>query len=487
MANKLEELVSLREKLTKVGREKLAKLFDDGTFIELGLFMKSDLEPFDVSKCSTEGVAIGKGLINGRLVYATASDSKVEQGAVSKMYTEKIMRCQEEAIKVGAPIIYIFDSEGVDLNEGIFALSGISKVIKNMAMLSAVVPQISIITGTCAGTMSVAAMSSDFTIMVEKKAKLFGSAYNTLLGAEENNVKEENFADASFHNETGACDIVAKDDADAINIAKELISYLPENNLERAEIVATSDDINRLCDNLNEMSDINVRTIITTVADNNKFLELKPNYAKNMITGFIRLSGRTVGVIGNDKSFKDGNLNFYALEKAEKFVRICDSFNIPLVSFADTDGFVHCMGNELKGVIRMAAKLTSTFANATIPLITLIVNRAVGVGYVVMGSKELGVDSVIAWPNAKIADFTSIAGANILYKNEICKAKDVESERKKYMALYEDTYMTPYIAASKGLVDDIIDPKTTRQILISNIEALETKFVAKKNKKHSNI
>ena len=325
MTNKLTELVSLKEKLAKIGRERVMKLFDDGTFIELGVFMKSGDEPYDVAKRPVEGVVIGKGLINGRLVYVVAEDKKVEHGVVSKMHTEKIIKCQNEAMKVGAPIIYIFDSEGADLDEGIVALSGISSVIKNMAVLSGVVPQISIIGGTCAGTMSVAAMSSDFTIMVEKSAKLFGSAYNTLNGTDENDISEDDYATTTFHSESGAVDIVAKSMDDAIEKAKELISYLPENNLERAENINLGDDINRVNDELNELDNINMKNIITTIADVSRFLELKSEYAKNILTGFIRLGGMTVGVIANDNSFKNGNLNYYALEKAEKFVNICDS------------------------------------------------------------------------------------------------------------------------------------------------------------------
>ena len=479
-----------KSKLT--ARERIELFFDKGTFVESGLFVKHRSIQYGMNKRETpaDGVVTGYGQIDGRLVYVISQDYKVMNGAVGEMHAEKIVQCQETAMKVGAPIIYILDSDGVRIEEGLDALAGLGKMFYTSSKASGVIPQISIILGNCGGTQIYLPAISDFVFMVDKISYAFMTAPNAI--KDDRNITSDEMASANIHSTTsGFSHFFAKDENECMQNLRTLISYLPQNNMEKPEKHECADDLNRLISEFNDIDFDNVnydmKNIIVQLADNNNFFEIKENFAKNIITGFIRLGGRCVGVVANEPCQNEGKLNINAIDKASRFIRTCDSFNIPVLTLVDVDGYERNINEELNGIVRHSAKLPYVYSEATVPMVTVVINKAIGGAYVAMGSKHVGADIVYAWPNSKIAIMDKEAATNILYAKDIMNADNADNERNNKMREYTENVMTPYIAAGRGFVDDIIEPASTRKLLIASFDMLETKVVNKMKKKHGNM
>ena len=512
MSRKLSELNELKAKLQSGGgadavdaqhakgkltvRERLNKLFDAGTFVETGLFVKHRSVNFGMDKKESpaDGVITGFGQINGRLTYVAAQDFTVIGGSLGEMHADKIAKCQEAAMKVGAPMISINDSGGARIQEGIDALAGYGKIFFNNTQASGVIPQISVIMGPCAGGAVYSPAITDFILMVDKTSQMFITGPQVIEAVTGEAVSAEDLGGAVTHNSlSGVAHFHAANEDACIEQLRQLLSYLPQNNMERAEIFPCNDDLNRLSPELNDIIPENpnkayeMKDIIKAVADNNVFFETQSEYAKNIITGFIRLNGKSIGIIASEPNVKAGCLDIDASDKAARFIRTCDSFNIPILTFVDVPGFLPGKDQEHGGIIRHGAKLLFAYSEATVPMVTVITRKAYGGAYIGMGSKHLGVDIVYAWPEAEIAVMGAEGAANIIFAKDIMKAANPQQERINKITEYNNTMMNPYIAASRGYVDDVIEPATTRKMLIAAFDALSTKVVHRVNKKHGNI
>lgn len=512
MSRKLSELNELKAKLQSGGgtdatkeqhakgkltvRERLNKLFDAGTFIETGLFVKHRSVNFGMDKKESpaDGVVTGFGQINGRLTYVAAQDFTVIGGSFGEMHADKIAKCQEAAMKVGAPMILINDSSGARIQEGIDALAGFGKIFFNNTQASGVIPQISVIMGPCEGAAAYNVALTDFVLMVDKTSQMFITGPQLIEAVTGEAVSAEDLGGAVAHNSlSGVAHFHAANEDACIEQLRQLLSYLPQNNMEKAEVFPCNDDLNRLSPELNDIiPDIETKAyemkdIIKAVADNNIFFETQSEYAKNIITGFIRLNGKSIGIIASEPNVKAGCLDINASDKAARFIRTCDSFNIPILTFVDVPGFLPGKSEEHGGIIRHGAKLLFAYSEATVPMVTVITRKAYGGAYIGMGSKHLGADIVYAWPEAEIAVMGADGAANIIFAKDIMKAANPQQERINKITEYNNTMMNPYIAASRGYVDDVIEPATTRKMLIAAFDALSTKVVHRNNKKHGNI
>lgn len=477
-------------------RERIDKLFDEGTFIETGLFVKHRCTNFGIEKkeIPSDGVITGYGQINGRLVYVAAQDFTVINGSLGEMHADKIVKCQEAAMKVGAPMICLNDSAGARIHEGIDALAGYGKIFYNSTQASGVIPQISVIMGPCEGSAAYSQSLNDFIFMVDNTSKMFVTGPQIIRAATGEDVTAEKLGGAETHNSvSGVAHFRASNEDECILKIKELLSYLPQNNFEKSERFECNDDLNRICHELNEIipenpaSAYEMKDIIKSVADNNAFLEIQSDYAKNIITGFIRLNGKSIGVIANEPNQLAGCLDINSSDKAARFIRTCDSFNIPILTLVDANGFVPGTDQEYGGIIRHGAKMLFAYSEATVPMVTVVVRKAYGGAYIGMCSKQLGADMVFAWPSAEIAVMGAEAATNIVFADDIMKADNPQQERMKKIKEYEDMMINPYVAASRGYVDDIIEPAMTRKMLITAFDSIETKVVHRVNKKHGNI
>ncbi len=512
MSRKLTELNELKSKLMSGGgekaiekqhslgkmtaRERLTKLFDPGTFVETGLFVKHRCTNFGMDKKESpaEGVVTGYGQINGRLTYAAAQDFTVIGGSLGEMHADKIVKCQEAAMKVGAPMICINDSGGARIQEGVDALSGYGRIFYNNTQASGVIPQISVIMGPCAGGAVYSPAITDFIFMVENTSQMFITGPQVIKTVTGEDVTSEALGGALTHNSiSGVAHFHAANEDACIEQIRTLLSYLPQNNMEKAEAYACNDDLNRLSPELNDIVPENpnkayeMKDVIRAVADNNVFFETQPDYAKNILTGFIRLNGKSIGIIASEPKAMAGCLDINASDKAARFIRTCDCFNIPILTFEDVPGFLPGTQQEHGGIIRHGAKMLFAYSEASVPMVTVITRKAYGGAYIGMCSKHLGADIVYAWPEAQIAVMGAEGAANIIFAKDIKAAENPQQERANKIAEYDNMMMNPYVAASRGYVDDVIEPATTRKMLIAAFNSLETKVVHKVNKKHGNI
>ncbi|MDR0854585.1 MAG: methylmalonyl-CoA carboxyltransferase [Clostridiales Family XIII bacterium] len=509
---KLEELRSRKRKVLDAGgekrikaqhdagkltaRERLDVLFDEGSFVELDVFVHHRSSNFDMAEkhAPGDGVVTGYGTIDGRLVYAYSQDFTVLGGSLGEYHANKIVKVQEMALKVGAPIVGLNDSGGARIQEGVPSLSGFGKIFKNNTISSGVIPQISVIMGPCAGGAVYSPAITDFVFMVDKTSQMFITGPQVIKAVTGEEITAEELGGAKTHNTvSGVAHFMGKDDEDTLAQVKELLSYLPANNLETAPSVPTADDINRLIPEFDDIIPENpnkaydVIKIIEKIADDGRHFDVAPHYAKNIITTYIRLGGNTVGVVANQPSVSAGSLDINASDKAARFVRRCDAFNIPLLVLEDVPGFLPGTDQESGGIIRHGAKLLYAFCEATVPKVTMVLRKAYGGAYIAMCNKELGADLVYAWPSAEIAVMGAAGAANIVFKNDIKNAADPISMREAKIAEYEDKFNNPYEAAALGYVEDVIEPRTTRQRLISAFDMLESKRESLPDKKHGNI
>ena len=477
-------------------RERLEKLFDPGTFEETGMFVRHRCTNFGMEDKYTpgEGVVTGYGQIDGRTVYAAAQDFTVMGGSLGEMHAAKIAMAQESALKAGVPMICINDSGGARIQEGVDALAGYGRIFYNNTKASGVIPQISVIMGPCAGGAVYSPALTDFIFMVRNTSQMFITGPNVIKSVTGEIVTSEKLGGANTHNSvSGVAHFACDTEDDCIAQIKNLLSYLPQNNRNMVPAKATEDDVNRIDESLNDIIPDNpnksyeMYDIIKSLADDGEIMDVQAMYAKNIITCFIRLDGRTVGVIASQPKVMAGCLDINASDKASRFIRTCDCFNIPLLTIEDVPGFLPGTNQEYGGIIRHGAKMLFSYSEATVPKVTVITRKAYGGAYIGMCSKHLGADTVFAWPKAEIAVMGASGAANIIFAKDIKAAEDPEEERANKIKEYENTMMNPYVAASRGYVDDVIVPADTRKKLIKAFKALEDKHQNSPAKKHGNI
>ncbi len=510
--NKLEELRQKKEKIKEGGgskriatqhgkgkltaRERIHLLFDKDSFVEIDAFVKHRCTNFGLEKVETpgEGVVTGYGRIDGRLVYAYAQDFTVLGGSLGEMHAQKIVKIQDLALKMGAPIVGINDSGGARIQEGVDALSGYGHIFYRNTISSGVIPQITAIMGPCAGGAVYSPALTDFIFMVENTSQMFITGPQVIKTVTGEEVSAEDLGGAMTHNQTsGVAHFVSPSDEDCINEIRRLLSFLPSNNMENPPTYEVEDDINKIIPELDEIvpdspnRPYNMKDIITHIADNGDFFEVQAYYATNMITGFIRLNGQTVGVVANQPRILAGCLDINASDKAGRFIRTCDAYNIPIVNFVDVPGFLPGTSQEYGGIIRHGAKMLYAYSEATVPLITLIIRKAYGGAYIAMCNKELGADVVLAWPSAEIAVMGPEGAANIIFRREIADAEDPQATREEIIDNYKAEFATPYKAAERGYVDDVIEPSATRPRLIDALNMLASKREVRPPKKHGNL
>ena len=479
----------------KTARERLNLLFDEGTFVETGLFVRHHCTNFKMEEkeVPAEGVVTGHGLIDGRLVFASAQDFTVMGGSLGEMHAAKIAKLQEEAVKVGAPVICINDSGGARIQEGVNALAGYGRIFYNNTMASGVIPQISVIMGPCAGGAVYSPALTDFVFMVENTSQMFITGPQVIKTVTGENVTGENLGGAKAHaSESGCVQFTAPSEENCIEQIKELLSYLPQNTRELPPIndyTGRQEQIEFLNYVLpeNPRQSYDMKRVIRGLSDQGRILEYEADYAKNIITAFIRMEGKSVGVIANQPQEMAGCLDINASDKAARFIRTCDSFNIPLLTLEDVPGYLPGTKQEHGGIIRHGAKLLYAYSEATVPKLTVIMRKAYGGAYIGMCSKHLGADVVLAWPDAEIAVMGADGAANIIFVKEIKNAQDPEQRRKELIQEYEDKMMNPYVAAANGYVDDIILPSETKIRVCEALRTLEGKAVTRPEKKHGNI
>ena len=469
-------------------RERIEMFFDEGTFIELDMFVKHRCTNFGQEKKDLpgEGVVTGYGTVNGRLVYAFAQDFTVEGGSLGEKHAHKIWKVMDMAMKMGAPLIGINDSGGARIQEAVDALSGYAGIFFRNTAASGVIPQISVIMGPCAGGAVYSPAITDFIYMVKNTSQMFitGPAVIKSVTAEE--VTAEELGGAMTHNSrSGVAHFAAEDEQDCINQIRYLLTFLPSNNLEDPPIVNTGDDPDRQEDFLNTIIPDNpnapydMKDVIRGIVDNGEFYEVHEHFATNIITCFARFDGRTVGIIANQPAVMAGCLDVNASDKSARFIRFCDAFNIPLVNLVDVPGFLPGVDQEYSGIIRHGAKMLYAYSEATVPKVTVITRKAYGGSYIAMCCRELGADQVMAWPSAEIAVMGPAGAANIIFR------KDPDKDQKT--AEYVEEFATPYKAAERGYADMVIEPKETRPLVITALNALASKRESAPTKKHGNI
>ncbi|UZD42875.1 methylmalonyl-CoA decarboxylase subunit alpha [Selenomonas sputigena] len=476
------------EKGKMTARERIEKLFDENTFVELDMFMKHRCTNFgqDKKELPGEGVVTGYGTVDGRLVYAFAQDFTVEGGSLGEKHAHKIWKVMDLSMKMGAPCIGINDSGGARIQEAVDALSGYAGIFYRNTAASGVVPQISVIMGPCAGGAVYSPAITDFIYMVKNTSQMFitGPAVIKSVTAEE--VTAEALGGAMTHNSvSGVAHFAAENEDDCIQQIRYLLSFLPSNNMDDAPIVETGDDPSRMDESLNTVipdnpnAPYNMKDVIRSIVDNGEFYEVHQYFATNIITCFARFDGRSVGIIANQPNVMAGCLDVNASDKAARFIRFCDAFNIPLVNLVDVPGFLPGVGQEHTGIIRHGAKMLYAYSEATVPKVTVITRKAYGGSYIAMCCRELGADQVMAWPSAEIAVMGPAGAANIIFR------KDPDKDQKT--AEYVEEFATPYKAAERGYADMVIEPKETRPYVITALNALASKREVGPAKKHGNI
>lgn len=483
-----------RGKLT--ARERLSKLFDENTFVELDAFVKHRCSNFKMEEQEIpgEGVVTGYGKVDGRLVCAFAQDFTVLGGSLGEMHAKKISKVMDMAIKLGVPVIGLNDSGGARIQEGVDALAGYGEVFYKNTIASGVVPQISAIMGPCAGGAVYSPALTDFTYMVDKTSQMFITGPQVIKTVTGEEVSAEDLGGAITHNTTsGVAHFIANDDEDCISQIRKLLSFLPSNNSEKAPIIDPKDDPNRLNHILNSIipDDTNkpydMKEIIYEIVDDGDFYEVQPFFAQNIITGFARINGDSIGIIANQPKIMAGCLDINASDKSARFIRTCDVFNIPIVNLVDVPGFLPGTSQEYGGIIRHGAKMLYAYSEATVPKITIITRKAYGGSYLAMCSKDLGADMVMAWPSAEVAVMGPSGAANIIFKNDIKNAENPNKTKEIKIKEYTDEFATPYKAAERGYIDDVIDPLYTRIRLCDAIDTLSSKREERPPKKHGNI
>ncbi len=477
-------------------RERINMLLDEGSFVEIDAFVTHRCTEFGMDRVEApgEGVVTGYGTVDGRLTYVYAQDFTVIGGSLGEMHAKKICKVMDMAAKMGAPIIGMNDSGGARIQEGIDALSGFGEIFFRNTRNSGVIPQISVIMGPCAGGAVYSPAITDFIFMVDKTSQMFITGPQVIKSVTGEDVTADDLGGAKVHAEkSGVAHFTAKSDEECIAQIKRLLSFLPSNNLEGTPVSDPTDEINRLSESLTTIvpddsgKAYDVKTVIEQIVDGGDFLEVQEEFAKNIVVGFARMNGISVGIIANQPKFMAGSLDINSSDKAARFIRFCDSFNIPLVTLTDVPGYFPGVDQEQGGIIRHGAKLLYAYSEATVPKINVILRKAYGGAYIAMSSKHVGADIVMAWPTAEIAVMGPDGAANIIFKKDIANSSDPIATRVEKIQDYRNKFASPYVAAARGYVDDVIEPDSTRPRIIAALEMLMSKRDSLPAKKHGNL
>jgi propionyl-CoA carboxylase beta chain len=480
----------LKGKLT--ARERVALLLDEGSFEEWDKFVEHRSADFGMAeqKIPGDGVVTGYGTINGRLVFVYSQDFTVFGGALSEAVAEKICKVMDQAMKVGAPMIGLNDSGGARIQEGVASLGGYAEIFQRNVLASGVIPQLSLIMGPCAGGAVYSPAITDFIFMVKDSAYMFVTGPDVVKTVTHEVVTPEELGGARVHNtKSGVADLALENDIEALLMTRKLIDFLPPNNREKPPRVPTDDPADRIEPSLDTLvpadpaKPYDIKEVILKVADENTFFEMQPEYAKNIVIGFVRLQGSTVGIVANQPMVMAGCLDIDSSRKGARFVRFCDAFNIPILTFVDVPGFMPGTSQEYAGIIKQGAKLLYAYAECTVPKVTVITRKAYGGAYVVMASKHLRGDVNLAWPSAEIAVMGAKGAVEIIFRKDLGNEQEIQARTQEY----EEKFANPYIAASRGYVDDVCLPRDTRQRVCRSFAMLRDKKLENPWRKHGNI
>ena len=509
---RLEQLAALREEALHAGspaavqrqhdrgkltaRERLEKLLDAGSFVELDMLSRHRAHGFGIEQTRplTDGVVTGWGTIDGRKVFVFAQDFTVFGGALGEVFAEKIHKVMDLAESVGAPMIGLNDGAGARIQEGVVSLDAYGGIFFRNVKASGVIPQVSVILGPCAGGAVYSPAITDFVFMVKGSSHMFITGPDVVKTVTGEDVTQEELGGAMTHaSKSGVAGFVADDEDTALAQVRYLLSFLPSNNLEEPPYFEPTDDPERRCEDIvglipdapNKPYDI--KAVIHAIVDDGDFFEVHALWAMNIVCGFARIDGHSVGIVGNQPQVLAGTLDIDASEKAARFVRLCDAFNVPLVTFVDVPGFLPGTDQEYGGIIRHGAKLLYAYCEATVPRVQIITRKAYGGAYVVMNSKSIGADLAFAWPSAEVAVMGPQGAVNIIFRKEIETAAEPETRRAELIEEYTERFANPYIAAERGYVDDVIDPRDTRRVLARSLAMLRTKREQLPQRKHGNL
>jgi len=512
MHSKIEELEVRRSKVELGGgqkridsqhdkgkltaRERIELLVDEDTFIELNPFIEHRGTHFGLDKMEApgEGVVTGYGKVNGRGVYIFSQDFTVFGGALGEMHSKKMTNIMDLAAKNGCPIVGLNDSGGARIQEGVVSLDAYGQIFYRNSIYSGVIPQISVIMGPSAGGAVYSPAITDFVLMVENTSKMFITGPKVIETVTGEKITAENLGGAKVHSTiSGNAHFTAPSEPEALEQVRQLLSYLPQNNLEDPPRLEVEDEEDGWCEELinavpiSQTKVYDIRNVIELVVDHREFMEVHANYAKNVVVGFGRIGGQSVGIVANQPKVMAGGLDIDSSDKLSRFVRTCDAFNVPIITFVDVTGFFPGINQEYGGIIRHGAKILYAYSEATVPKISVIVRKAFGGAYVALNSKSIGADIVYSWPNAEIAVMGPEGAANIIFSKEIEESEDPVATRAKKIAEYREKFANPYVAAAMGMVDDVIDPRETRRKLKQSLEMLKNKRETRPPKKHGNI
>ena len=490
-----ERIKAQHSKGRLTARERIELLVDKGSFREMDAFVQHRTHDFglDKQKFISDSVITGWGTIEGRLVYVFSQDFTVFGGSLGEVHAEKICKIMDMAMKSGAPVIGLNDSGGARIQEGVVALAGYADIFLRNTMASGVVPQISAIMGPCAGGAVYSPALTDFIFMTRNTSYMFVTGPDVVKAVTHEEVTQEELGGASVHSEkSGVCHVAADSEADTLFLIRKMLGYLPQNNMEDPPFLVTDDPL-RMDESLDSIipDDANkpydIKDVIRPIMDGGQFFEIHENYAQNIVVGFARLGGHSVGIVANQPAVLAGVLDIDASEKGARFVRFCDSFNIPIITFEDVPGFLPGTNQEHHGIIRSGAKLLYAYCEATVPKLTVVTRKAYGGAYCVMSSKHIRSDINLAWPTAEIAVMGPDGAVNIIFRKELEKAKDPVARKAELVADYREKFASPYVAAERGYIDDVIEPKETRPRLINALEMLSNKRDSNPAKRHGNI
>ncbi|WP_409270575.1 acyl-CoA carboxylase subunit beta [Neobacillus sp. SCS-31] len=491
-----EKIARQHAKGKLTARERINILVDEGTFVELNPFIEHRTTDFgmDRQKGPGDGVVTGYGKINGRPVYVFSQDFTVFGGALGEMHAKKIAHVMDLAANTGAPVIGLNDSGGARIQEGVVSLDGYGHIFYRNAIYSGVIPQISVIMGPCAGGAVYSPAITDFVFMVEGTSQMFITGPKVIETVTGEKISPEDLGGAKVHNSiSGNAHFMGKTEEEVLESVRKLLSYLPQNSQEKPPHVdegKTGDDYRPDlvdCIPFDPIRPYDVRVVINHVVDEGSFMEIHRDFAKNIVVGLARIKGDTVGLVCNQPKVMAGGLDIDSSDKASRFIRFCDSFNIPIITFEDVTGFFPGVKQEHGGIIRHGAKILYAYSEATVPKLTVILRKAYGGAYVALNSKSIGADLVFAWPNAEIAVMGPQGAANIIFAKEIENSPDPEKVRQQKIEEYREKFANPYVAAARGMVDDVIDPRETRIKLVQALEMLKNKQETRPAKKHGNI
>ncbi|MCR4818892.1 MAG: methylmalonyl-CoA carboxyltransferase [Fretibacterium sp.] len=477
-------------------RERIDQLLDPGSFVEIDEFVTHRCTNFGLEKTKPlgDGVVTGWGTIDGRKVFVFSQDFTVLGGSLGEKHADKICKVMDMAMEMGCPVIGLNDSGGARIQEAVDALNGYGKIFYRNTLASGVIPQISVIMGPTAGGAVYSPALTDFIFMVDKTSVMHITGPAVIKAVTGEEVTSEELGGATTHNTiSGNAHFQAKDEAECFAQIRKVLSYLPPNNLDDAPVVETSDPVDRADMSLRDIVPTNpnkgydVHDVLAKVLDNGEFTEVQAGWAKNIITGYGRVGGRPIGIIANQAAVMAGCLDIDASDKASRFIRHCDAFNLPIVTFVDVPGYLPGVTQEHNGIIRQGAKMLYAYSEATVPMVTVILRKAYGGAYLAMSSKSLGSDIVLAWPQAEIAVMGAEGAANIVFRKEIEAAENPSAMRMEKIDEYRKAFATPYVAAERGLVDRVILPEETRKVLAQSLAGLENKRTARPSKKHGVI